>query len=270
MKNIIENKIASSSKTCSILQIEQIIESLAMINQGFHAKSIKDISEVLSQTRDTLGCHSIQVIALDYSHQNQQVIITSCDQLLNNSHANLYLDKKMFQNNNIIDKIIKNNVPVLWSDILNNSIDSEEYLPYINILKNNNIDDAITFPYREINTNNRYILLTLTFSKKWYALFGNKIHNCLRNYIEILFECIGEAIFRVCFQNNIFIKKINLTDKETQILNWATKGKSSWEIAKIMNISERNVKYYFSIIYKKLDVVNRQQAIAIAVHYKII
>ncbi len=106
-------------------------------------------------------------------------------------------------------------------------------------------------------------------TKKIDSFFGKKIDKRFIEYIDVLFYCISEAIFRVCFQDEIINKINTLTDREIQVINWAIKGKTSWEIAKIMKVSERTVKYHFSKIYNKLNVTNRQQAIAIAVHFKI-
>ncbi len=53
-----------------------------------------------------------------------------------------------------------------------------------------------------------------------------------------------------------------LSHREIEVLKWAKEGKSSWEIGRILNISERTVKFHFSNIFKKLNVVNRSQAVA--------
>lgn len=58
-----------------------------------------------------------------------------------------------------------------------------------------------------------------------------------------------------------------LTDRELEVLKWAKEGKSYWETSVIMDISERTVKFHLSNIYRKLNAVNRSQAIAVAVAY---
>jgi LuxR family quorum sensing-dependent transcriptional regulator len=61
-----------------------------------------------------------------------------------------------------------------------------------------------------------------------------------------------------------------LTAREIETLQWAKEGKSAWEIGKIMGISERTVKFHFSNIYAKLNVVNRTQAVALGVSHGLI
>ncbi len=53
-----------------------------------------------------------------------------------------------------------------------------------------------------------------------------------------------------------------LSVRETQILHWLCKGKSNWEIGQILNLSQYTVKNHVSRILKKLDVSNRQHAVA--------
>ncbi|WP_260262136.1 LuxR family transcriptional regulator [Vibrio intestinalis] len=59
--------------------------------------------------------------------------------------------------------------------------------------------------------------------------------------------------------------KVHLTHRETEVLSWASEGKSTWEISKILGCSERTVKFHFSNVCQKLGAVNRYQAISKAI-----
>lgn len=54
----------------------------------------------------------------------------------------------------------------------------------------------------------------------------------------------------------------SLTARELEILHWVGKGKTNIEIGLILNISGFTVKNHLQRIFKKLDVLNRAQAIA--------
>jgi DNA-binding CsgD family transcriptional regulator len=58
------------------------------------------------------------------------------------------------------------------------------------------------------------------------------------------------------------LKKIHLTEREKECLLWAAEGKTGWEIATIVNISERTVTFHLQNAAQKMGVVNRQQAIS--------
>lgn len=53
-----------------------------------------------------------------------------------------------------------------------------------------------------------------------------------------------------------------LTRRERQALYWAAAGKSYWEIAVILGITERTVRYFMSNARRKLNVVSNTQAVA--------
>ena len=56
-----------------------------------------------------------------------------------------------------------------------------------------------------------------------------------------------------------------LTAKETQTLMWCSKGKTSWEIARIQNCSESTVNFHFSNIRRKFAVRSRSAALLKAI-----
>ncbi len=60
-----------------------------------------------------------------------------------------------------------------------------------------------------------------------------------------------------------------LSSREIEVLNWLKKGKSSWDVAAILNISERTVNFHVKNIMQKLDAVSRTQAVAVAVEQEI-
>lgn len=56
-----------------------------------------------------------------------------------------------------------------------------------------------------------------------------------------------------------------ITPREREVLLWSAAGKSYWEIAMILGITERTVRFFMSNARQKLDVVSNTQAVAEAV-----
>jgi len=69
-------------------------------------------------------------------------------------------------------------------------------------------------------------------------------------------------------ETTAFIPK--LTNREIEVLKWLKEGKSSYDVSVILNISERTVNFHCYNILRKLDAVNRVQAVAIALEKRII
>ncbi len=57
----------------------------------------------------------------------------------------------------------------------------------------------------------------------------------------------------------------HLSPREKEVLNWIRKGKTSWDISKILCISERTVNFHIKNTMQKLDAVSRIHAVAKAI-----
>jgi len=56
-----------------------------------------------------------------------------------------------------------------------------------------------------------------------------------------------------------------LSARELECLRWAAVGKTSWETALILGVSERTVNFHFGNVFGKLKVNNKQAAVAQAI-----
>ncbi len=65
-------------------------------------------------------------------------------------------------------------------------------------------------------------------------------------------------------------KIISLTARELECLKWSACGKSSWDIANILNCTESGINSHFSKIREKLGVSTRRQAIVKAIRLELI
>ncbi len=65
-------------------------------------------------------------------------------------------------------------------------------------------------------------------------------------------------------------KKIHITKREIEVLQWLQQGKSSWEISKILGLSERTVNFHVYNIMEKIEAANRPQMVAIALRLGLI
>jgi DNA-binding NarL/FixJ family response regulator len=65
-------------------------------------------------------------------------------------------------------------------------------------------------------------------------------------------------------------KQVHLTAREKVVLTWVGRGKTSSEIALILDLSERTVNFHCEQAMKRLDVMNRTQAVATAISQQLI
>lgn len=64
------------------------------------------------------------------------------------------------------------------------------------------------------------------------------------------------------YQGALGKSKKSLSERQREILHWMHEGKTNWEIAQILSLSELNVKYHINQIFLKLEVRSRAQAVA--------
>lgn len=60
--------------------------------------------------------------------------------------------------------------------------------------------------------------------------------------------------------------KTPLTGRELQCLAWVSRGKTSWETAAILGVSESTVNFHLRNASKKLNVYGRQACVAQAIY----
>jgi len=61
-----------------------------------------------------------------------------------------------------------------------------------------------------------------------------------------------------------------LTPREREVIAWASRGKSAWEIGEILRITQRTAEEHLASAARKLGAVNRTHAVALAIRSKII
>lgn len=62
--------------------------------------------------------------------------------------------------------------------------------------------------------------------------------------------------------DEILIQDFGLSEREAEVLHWVSEGKTNSEIGSILDISSFTVKNHMQRVFKKLDVLNRAQAVS--------
>ncbi|MBD8526677.1 helix-turn-helix transcriptional regulator [Pseudomarimonas arenosa] len=70
---------------------------------------------------------------------------------------------------------------------------------------------------------------------------------------------------RILIQPKRALHPISLSRRERECLSWAGIGKTSWEIGRLLALSERTVVFHLQNASRKLGVCNRQAAVAKAI-----
>ena len=95
-----------------------------------------------------------------------------------------------------------------------------------------------------------------------------------RNYLR---KHLGDIVYlAMLYHNDIEATQIDtdrraqLNEKETAALAWAATGKTAWETAQILGLSERSVTHHIQSSCVKLQAANKTHAVALALQERLI
>jgi DNA-binding NarL/FixJ family response regulator len=86
---------------------------------------------------------------------------------------------------------------------------------------------------------------------------------------EILAAIIEARLGRGA-RNEVWSRQVALNDRELECLTWSARGKTSPEIAAILNLSKRTVNFHIENACRKLNVATRTEAVARAASCRLI
>ncbi|MBA3660148.1 MAG: helix-turn-helix transcriptional regulator [Gammaproteobacteria bacterium] len=114
------------------------------------------------------------------------------------------------------------------------------------------------------NTLNEFEDFCADFSDHFIDLIIN--YNCsYKNSFVLTNQCYRRAVIKRGYSN-----KEELTDREKECLIWASRGKSTKEIAKILKISPHTIATYSKKIKEKLNCTTMVEAVIEGVHRGVI
>lgn len=83
----------------------------------------------------------------------------------------------------------------------------------------------------------------------------------------VLAAHVHEAVWRIVLRDAESQHAPVLTPRERECLRWVARGKTSWEIGRILTISEHGVVFHLRSVMRKFDVSSRHRAVQLASDY---
>ena len=91
--------------------------------------------------------------------------------------------------------------------------------------------------------------------------------HCIPSIESFAFR-LQERVERLTIQQDMLL--VNLTRRETEVLQWAAAGKTAYETGRILAISETTVLFHLNNAKRKLGVINKHQLVARALSMGVI
>ena len=173
-----------------------------------------------------------------------------------------YVAGDYFKVDPVIQHAARSTLPLLWSD--NRSVG--ETAEFWEEAQSHGLQQGLTLAVRDqpavtsLFSLARDKVLDLQ-SQRLAALIG-------RAYMFT--SLLHQAVTRIALPDLVPQQKASLTHRELECLKWAADGKTSWEIGRILGITERTAVFHMNNVIKKLGATNKIQAIVRAVGLKMI
>lgn len=172
---------------------------------------------------------------------------------------NTYDSEKLHYIDPTVKHCLSTNVPLVWAPrVFSTTRQKELYEEACGY----GIRSGITYPIH--GANGEFGVVSFVSD----VCAGNKFCRTLSHSLAslaLIRDYAFESSLRFANPANANKKTNPITPREIECLKWAMIGKSSWEIAKILNCSESTINFHMSNIRRKFGVSTRQQAVVKAI-----
>ena len=246
------DKNSTSSKTSmDILKFHEALQDFSL------AKDIDDVSRLCRIHCQQLGFDTfIYAVRLPGSFSESRMIV------INGGFPEQWLSRYWELGYNLDDPVVghcvRSTIPIQWRDLMVSKSSLGDRI--MNEAADFELRSGISMPVH--SAQGELGILSLTLDRRSVA--ADQATQRALPYVHVLAGYVHEAVRSVAGAGEQPMG-LQLTAREQACLRWAADGKTSWEIGRLLNMSERTVNFHFNNSMLKLDVSNRQHAVAKAV-----
>ena len=234
--------------------------------------TIESLMEKVSHADEPAWCDQVFQYASNMGYDNVMLVLhTSHDApfCLRNAytHTNLpdafiedYDAERMGEIDPIVAHCLNKSTPIVWSadDFVS---ENQQALYRLNI--RHDALSGVAFPFH--GPNGEFGILNYATDSRRNAKFMQSVRqqlpelSCFRDFIMDKFLELMRRGYAITKGD------IEITSRELECLKWCATGKSSWDIAHLMNCTEATVNYHFANIRRKFGASSRRMAVIKAI-----
>lgn len=230
---------------------------------------IEQLLELLNLSTENSWCDALFKIAHEHGfEQTLYGVVPNKNMPLENaflrsnysaSWRTTYDNEKLHYVDPTVSHCLKSSIPLIWQpqtfQLPNQQQLYEEACSY-------GIRSGITFPIH--GPNNEFGVISFVSDALSDKRFIRELDHSMSE-LALIRDYLFESSLKFFRTPERIKEEAHLTKRELECLKWATEGKSSWEISRILGCSEATVNFHISNIRFKFKVNTRQQAIVKAI-----
>lgn len=227
-----------------------------------NASTSDDLKVLLSDVIASLGYrffgyHIIKHTAL-YEHCNarQSVGIFSYPE----SWVKQYIAENYSLDDKVIELCLSRKAPFHWRTELKRSTMTAKQQHIMDEAAQAGLVDGYTLPL--VSRDGEIAILTVIPDPQ---LQNSDRQQYNENLLYVIAQFFHVRALRIVMEEQLASKigrrRSFLSGRERETTLWISRGKSSWEVAQILGISEKSVEFYMESVKRKLEAANRTQAV---------
>lgn len=217
-----------------------------------HAETINELERICYNYCKKLGFDSfVYALRIPENFSDSRLIVVNG---YPESWVDYYFEHAYYNSDPVMVYCSKSILPIEWKDLPIEPNTPESHM--MNDAKKFGLQNGISMPIH--TPHGEFGILSFAIDDNTQQ--AHEITFRTLPFIQILASHIHEALRRISGLDDEIMRP--LSKREQECLKWAADGKAAWEIAHILRISERTVNFHINNTMQKLEVCNRQHAVA--------
>lgn len=161
----------------------------------------------------------------------------------------------------VVGEGLRRQLPFAWSSVIKPEELSQRQRRLMEEASDANVSNGLTIPLLGHGVESAQVTLLPPGPAQDAAEFLHT-HRHLLHLMALYFHSkAGTAFLEASLTAKSTRRRSILTPREREVLEWVARGKSAWEIASILEISEKSVEFHVDGVKRKLQVFNRTHAV---------
>jgi DNA-binding CsgD family transcriptional regulator len=175
-----------------------------------------------------------------------------------------YFRNRYLDDDPVVGNFLENRQPFLWSSLNLPEDLSRRQRQLLSEARDAGITDGFTLPAGGNTEIAAVSLVSDTAGGGDIQLIG-RTQQLLSLMIQQYHLLARRALIEKALIGDSSRRRSLLSPREKEVLKWAAAGKSNWEIATLLKVSEKGIEFHFDNVKNKLQVFNRTHAIIKAI-----
>jgi DNA-binding CsgD family transcriptional regulator len=170
-----------------------------------------------------------------------------------------YLAENYLMEDPVVGEMARRALPFIWSEVIEPDDLSRRQRQLMGEAGEAGVCDGMTIPLNGHGFGAAVSLIPDPSSHGTELLQMNR--HLLHLMAHYFHRKAGTVLLETSLKGNSSRRGTVLSPREREVLEWTARGKSAWEIAAILAISEKSIEFYAEGAKRKLQVFNRTHAV---------